>query len=90
MVHSIINRVTLAALAAGVSVALVGPAEAGSSAPVRPDDRADRTSPAAEQSWPVLPDDRADRTIAPAEQSVPFDRIYFGPELRLIDPPVRP
>jgi hypothetical protein len=87
--HSI-NRVTLAALAAGVSVALVGPAQAGSSAPVHPDDRADRTFPAAEQSWPILPDDRADRTIAPAEQSVPFDRIYFGPGTQLIDPPVRP
>ena len=63
--HSI-NRVTLAALAAGVSVALVGPVQAGAVAPVRPDNRADRTFPAAEQSWPVLPDDRADRTLSDA------------------------
>ena len=76
--HSI-SRVILAALAAGVSVALVGPAQG---APVRPDDRADRTIAPAEQSVPcdriyfgtgtylvdpaVRPDDRADRKLPSA------------------------
>jgi hypothetical protein len=86
--HSI-NRVTLAALAAGVSVALAGAAQAGSSAPVRPDDRADRTFPAAEQSWPVLPDDRAHRTI-PAAEPIQIDNPYFGPGTDLSDSAVRP
>jgi hypothetical protein len=59
----------------------------------RPDDRADRAFPAAEQSWPVLPDDRADRRIAPAAQSSPINGDYPGywrPGTAPIDTSVRP
>jgi hypothetical protein len=48
----------------------------------RPDDRADRGFPVAEQSWPVLPDDRADRRIAPAEQSSPINGAGVRPDDR--------